>query len=64
MVHPNKVTHNITNNTNSRINRDSVNITNSIIVIQPVTNYRKKVFSTDISKKLAVSFSVLELTSK
>ncbi len=43
---------------------DELFITNSIIGIQPVTNYRKKVFSTDISKKLAVSFSVLELTSK
>ena len=41
---------------------DELFITNSIIGIQPVTNYRKKVFSTDISKKLAVSFSVLELT--
>jgi hypothetical protein len=27
-----QITQNITNNTNSRINRDSVNITNSIIV--------------------------------
>jgi len=43
---------------------DELFITNSIIGIQPVTNYRKKGFSTDISKKLAVSFSVLELTSK
>ena len=43
---------------------DELFITNSIIGIQPVTNYRKKVFSTDISKKLAVSFNVLELTSK
>lgn len=42
---------------------DELFITNSIIGIQPVTNYRKKVFSTDISKKLAVSFNVLELTS-
>ena len=32
--------------------------------IQPITNYRKKTFSTDISKKLAMSFNVLELTSK
>jgi hypothetical protein len=30
--HPSKISQNITNNTNSRINRDSVNITNSIIV--------------------------------
>ena len=43
---------------------DELFITNSIIGIQPVTNYRKKVFSTDISKKLTVSFNVLELTSK
>jgi len=42
---------------------DELFITNSIIGIQPVTNYRKKVFSTDISKKLTVSFNVLELTS-
>ena len=43
---------------------DEVFITNSIIGIQPVTNYRKKEFSTDISKKLAMSFNILELTSK
>jgi len=43
---------------------DEVFITNSIIGIQPITNYRKKEFSTDISKKLAMSFSILELTSK
>ncbi|MDB4496742.1 aminotransferase class IV [Flavobacteriaceae bacterium] len=43
---------------------DEVFITNSIIGIQPITNYRKKAFSTDISKKLAMSLNVLELTSK
>ena len=43
---------------------DEVFITNSIIGIQPITNYRKKEFSTDISKKLAMSFNILELTSK
>ncbi len=43
---------------------DELFITNSIIGIQPVTNYRKKVFSTEISKRLAASFNVLELTSK
>ncbi len=43
---------------------DEVFITNSIIGIQPITNYRKKTFSTDISKKLAMSLNVLELTSK
>ena len=43
---------------------DEVFITNSIIGIQPITNYRKKEFSTGISKKLAMSFNILELTSK
>jgi len=43
---------------------DEVFITNSIMGIQPITNYRKKIFSTDISKKLAMSLNVLELTSK
>ena len=43
---------------------DEVFITNSIIGIQPITNYRKKTFSTDISKKLAMNLNVLELTSK
>ena len=43
---------------------DEVFITNSIIGIQPITNYRKKTFSTDISKKLAMSLNFLELTSK
>tara|TARA_B100000780_G_scaffold225987_1_gene165158 strand:- start:16052 stop:16885 length:834 start_codon:yes stop_codon:yes gene_type:complete len=43
---------------------DEVFITNSIIGIQPITNYKKKEFSTDISKKLAMSFNILELTSK
>ncbi|MDB4228635.1 aminotransferase class IV, partial [Flavobacteriaceae bacterium] len=43
---------------------DEVFITNSIIGIQPITNYRKKEFSTDVSKKLAMSFNILELTSK
>tara|TARA_B100000787_G_scaffold7955_1_gene5944 strand:+ start:7321 stop:8154 length:834 start_codon:yes stop_codon:yes gene_type:complete len=43
---------------------DEVFITNSIIGIQPVTNYRKKEFSTEISKKLSMSLNILELTSK
>jgi branched-chain amino acid aminotransferase len=43
---------------------DEVFVTNSIIGIQPVTNYRKKVFSTAVSNKLAMSFNILELTSK
>lgn len=43
---------------------DEVFITNSIIGIQPVTNYRKKVFSTAVSNKLAMSLNILELTSK
>ena len=32
--------------------------------IQPITNYRKKVFSTDVTKKLAMHLKVLEVTSK
>ena len=43
---------------------DEVFVTNSIIGIQPVTNYRKKVFSTAVSNKLAMSLNILELTSK
>ena len=43
---------------------DEVFLTNSIIGIQPITNYRKKVFSTEVTKKLSVSLNVLELTSK
>lgn len=43
---------------------DEVFITNSIIGIQPVTHYRKKVFTTEVSQKLAKSLQVLEITGK
>tara|TARA_R110001632_G_scaffold177223_3_gene296937 strand:- start:4452 stop:5285 length:834 start_codon:yes stop_codon:yes gene_type:complete len=40
---------------------DEVFITNSIIGIQSVTNYRKKEFSTVIGKKLMMSLKILEV---
>ena len=40
---------------------DEVFITNSIIGIQPVTNYRKKEFSTVIGEKLMMSLKILEV---
>jgi branched-chain amino acid aminotransferase len=43
---------------------DEVFITNSVMGIQPITNYRKKEFSTTISKKLSISLRILEVTSK
>ncbi|MEQ6122935.1 aminotransferase class IV [Pseudotenacibaculum sp. MALMAid0570] len=43
---------------------DEVFITNSILGIQPVTNYRKKVFKTDISMKLQASLKIMEITGK
>lgn len=43
---------------------DEVFITNSIIGIQPVTHYRKKIFTTEVSQKLAKSLQVLEITGK
>ena len=43
---------------------DEVFLTNSIIGVQPITNYRKKEFSTEIGKKIAANFNILELTSK
>tara|TARA_R110001632_G_scaffold165183_1_gene283699 strand:- start:18532 stop:19365 length:834 start_codon:yes stop_codon:yes gene_type:complete len=43
---------------------DEVFITNSIIGIQPVTNYRKKEFSTELGKKVLMSLKVLEVTGK
>ena len=42
---------------------DEVFISNAIFGIQSVTNYRKKVFSTEISKKLQSSLKVLEITN-
>ena len=43
---------------------DEVFITNAIIGIQSVTNYRKKTFNTEIGKKVASSLKILEVTSK
>ena len=43
---------------------DEIFITNSALGIQPVTNYRKKQFSTNISKKISASLKILEVTSK
>ena len=43
---------------------DEVFLTNSIIGVQPITNYRKKEFSTEIGKKIAANFNILEITSK
>lgn len=42
---------------------DEVFITNAIIGVQPVTNYKKKNFTTDFSNKIAKSLKVLEVTS-
>ncbi len=42
---------------------DEVFITNSIIGIQPVTNYRKKEFSTEIGEKLLQRLKILEITT-
>lgn len=43
---------------------DEVFITNAIVGIQAVTHYRKKVFVTDVSDKLAKSLRILEITGK
>jgi branched-chain amino acid aminotransferase len=42
---------------------DEVFITNAIIGVQPVTNYKKKQFKADFSSKIAKSLKVLEFTS-
>ncbi|PQJ78755.1 aminotransferase class IV [Polaribacter porphyrae] len=42
---------------------DEVFITNAIIGIQPVTMYKKKIFTVNISKKIKQSLQVLEVTS-
>tara|TARA_B100000809_G_scaffold229899_1_gene243857 strand:+ start:1442 stop:2275 length:834 start_codon:yes stop_codon:yes gene_type:complete len=42
---------------------DEVFITNAIIGIQPVTNYKKKNFTTDFSNKISKSLKVLEVTT-
>lgn len=43
---------------------DEVFITNSIIGIQPITNYRKKEFKTEVAEKLKASLKILEVTAK
>lgn len=42
---------------------DEVFITNAIIGIQPVTQYKKKTFKVDFSKKIAKNLQVLEFTT-
>lgn len=42
---------------------DEVFITNAIMGVQPITNYKKKTFKTDFSKKIGKSLQVLEVTS-
>lgn len=42
---------------------DEVFITNSIIGIQPVTNYRKKKFRTEVGDKIAANLRLLQITS-
>ena len=42
---------------------DEVFITNAIVGVQPVTNYRKKEFSTDISKKIRKSLQLMAFTN-
>jgi branched-chain amino acid aminotransferase len=41
---------------------DEVFITNAIIGVQPVTGYKKKVFTTEIGKKIAGNLKVLQIT--
>lgn len=43
---------------------DEVFLTNAIIGVQPVTNYRKKEFSTSIAEKINASLRMLEITTK
>jgi len=43
---------------------DEVFLTNSIIGIQPVTNYRKKTYKTVIGEKLAANLKLLQITGK
>ncbi|CAL2092135.1 Branched-chain amino acid aminotransferase [Tenacibaculum sp. 190524A05c] len=42
---------------------DEVFITNAIIGLQPVTNYRKKEFKTEISEKIGKSLSLMTITA-
>ena len=41
---------------------DEVFITNAIIGVQPVTGYKKKVFTTEIGNKIAGNLKVLQIT--
>ena len=41
---------------------DEVFITNSIIGIQPVTQYRKKIFQTEMGEKLAATLKMVQIT--
>ncbi len=40
---------------------DEVFITNAIIGVQPVTNYKKKTFTTEIGKKIASNLRILQI---
>ncbi|MDG1038479.1 MAG: aminotransferase class IV [Polaribacter sp.] len=42
---------------------DEVFITNAIIGVQPVTNYKKKTFTTEIGKKIANNLRILQIAS-
>ena len=42
---------------------DEVFITNAIIGVQPVTNYKKKKFTTEIGKKIASNLRILQIAS-
>ena len=42
---------------------DEVFITNAIIGVQPVTNYKKKTFTTKIGKKIASNLRILQIAS-
>ena len=42
---------------------DEVFITNAIIGVQPVTNYKKKNFTTEIGKKIASNLRILQIAS-
>lgn len=43
---------------------DEIFLTNSIIGIQPVTNYRKKDFKTEIGEKISANLKLLQVLSK
>ena len=43
---------------------DEIFLTNSIIGIQPVTNYRKNEFKTEIGEKISANLKLLQVISK